>query len=404
MRHNIKLLKKNLSFLLAIIFISLNVSGDVIPNPIRIKGIVPRHPVNIQMVSEIVLVDLFKDSSIVECKFNMKNLGKASEVEIGFPMMNFYLWPPKGYMWMPSKDDDIYKDKFKVWVNGETINKVSIYIPDELKDLFLKESKNHNENYNPEWYKQIRMYEQENKPWYLWKTRFSKNESMQIIVKYSLPSGATRLNRFFNYILNTGSSWKGKIEHADVIVSVKDFGMDQLIKMSPSNYLKKDNQLIWNFKDLEPTSDDDIFIDYEEIKGSYKERIARNKANMLPYYIDNIKTDSIDSLRLDNVAKVSVLRGNDIDKSGSVYVYTNAFVFKSFLEKIKKGFSKINDQLSKESAENIRKNYLLIVNGKELKQGFVFAKLFDLDSSKILSITIRRTTHKKKVILIKESA
>jgi hypothetical protein len=389
-------MRKRLFLLSGVLLTFLTVSADVSPNPIRIKGIVSKQPVNIQMVSEIVRVDLFKDSSIVECSFNMKNLGQASEIEVGFPMMNFYHWSD-------DKSNDLNKDKFQVWVRGEAVNKVNIYIPDELKGLFLKKA-DRSGGYSEELYKELRLYENENKPWYLWKTRFNKDESMQIIVRYSLPTGANKLNRFFNYILSTGAGWKGNIEQADVIVTVKDFAMDQLIKMSPSNYVKKENQLIWRFKDLEPDSDDDIFIDYEDVKGSYKERLAKMKANSPTFYIDNVKTDSISELeQLSKIAKLSISKTrNDTDKNGSVHIFTDIFAFSSFLKKIRSAFPKIYQQLSQETAEGIKGNYVLIVNDREIKQDLMLGKLLDLNNSKLLSIKILKAIDNRKVISIKE--
>jgi hypothetical protein len=72
----------------------LNAFADIIPDPVKVKGIIPAQPVNVQMVSEQVTVDLYKDSSFVQCVFNMKNFGKAQVLEVGFPMMNFYTWNP----------------------------------------------------------------------------------------------------------------------------------------------------------------------------------------------------------------------------------------------------------------------------------------------------------------------
>jgi hypothetical protein len=103
------LVKTKVSFIIPlIILMSHSAQADISPNPIQIKGIIPSHPVNIQMVSEIVSIQLSMDSALVECTFNMHNLGKAQDLEIGFPMMNFYLF----------RDEYPDQDKFKVWTKG----------------------------------------------------------------------------------------------------------------------------------------------------------------------------------------------------------------------------------------------------------------------------------------------
>ncbi len=78
--------------LLISLIMTISASVRYCPRARVVKGIVPLHPVNIQMVSELVKVNLTLDSAFVECTFHMHNFGEQKTLEIGFPVMNFYLW------------------------------------------------------------------------------------------------------------------------------------------------------------------------------------------------------------------------------------------------------------------------------------------------------------------------
>src|ERR1700740_324027 len=97
-----------------------SVLADIAPDPTIAKGIIPTHPVDIQMVSEIVKAKLTLDSAYVECTFHMHNLGNQTNLEVGFPVMNYY-------MWQNEEVSPIDQNKFEVFVNGRSINKMDTY-------------------------------------------------------------------------------------------------------------------------------------------------------------------------------------------------------------------------------------------------------------------------------------
>jgi hypothetical protein len=82
---------------IAIIILTLclhtNLFADIAPNPIKAKSISPKDQTSIRMVSEKVIIDLYNDSSVVKCLFNMKNPGEQEKIQIGFPEMTFHYLP-----------------------------------------------------------------------------------------------------------------------------------------------------------------------------------------------------------------------------------------------------------------------------------------------------------------------
>jgi len=356
--------------------------ADIIPSPIQVKGIIPSHPINIQMVSEKVNVQLSIDSAWVECTFNMHNLSEAQDLEIGFPMMNFYLFQDK----YPDQD------KFRVWVNGQEIKKINMHIPEELQTLFKSDvTFGHN--------RLIEDYGNQNKPWYLWQSHFNKNESQVIIVKYILPNGANHQNRFFNYLLSTGAGWAGKIEKAEVNINIGNIPADQLISITPKRYNLKDKKISWLFKNLKPTTANDILVEYEMVKGSYAEE--KKKADSIMYFVDDKKIkNAFGNLKPNDIASIQVNRNHPYEKYGAIYIYTNGYVLKNFNKKIKLVDREVWQQISSESTTTFANKYQLIVNNKSFTGEKFFTEIKALDTIPITKVSIRKVDSLKSDLII----
>ena len=100
--------------ILTIICFQTNLFADIAPNPIKAKSISSKNQTSIRMESEKVVIDLYNDSSVVKCLFNMKNLGEYEKLQIGFPEMSFHYYQQK------SKVDEA--SMFQVKENGKAIN------------------------------------------------------------------------------------------------------------------------------------------------------------------------------------------------------------------------------------------------------------------------------------------
>lgn len=230
----------------------LSTYADIQPNPIKAKGIVSRVNTSIRMDSELVVVDLYKDSAIVECHFYMKNDSNDQKLTIGFPEMNFHYF---------RSNDGAEIDNFSVYENGEKIELISLHKP---------ETSSTNEQVP---FSGIINQKIEDQPWFIWNSSFDKDELKTIVVRYSLPYGAMKNgSRYFTYLLNTGSGWKGNIGKADIVVNLKDIQPDLILKTLPENYKITGNQISWSFSDFEPTTKDDIKIYYEQSKGYYQQK------------------------------------------------------------------------------------------------------------------------------------
>ena len=235
-----------IAIIILILCLHTNLLADIAPNPIKAKSIGQKDQTSIRMESEKVIIDLYNDSSVVKCLFNMKNLGEQEKLQIGFPEMIFHYYLQK------SKVEEA--NRFEVKENGKVVN---LFFSDSLK--YDRENRKKEESYKIK------------EEWYLWESEFKKGESKTIEVQYSLPFGMLyKTNeRFFTYLLSTGLNWNGTIGKAEIFVNLKDIEIDSITSQKPNNCVINNNQLIWTFSDLEPTTNNDIKIFYNSNKILY---------------------------------------------------------------------------------------------------------------------------------------
>jgi hypothetical protein len=302
---------KRLTIILIGILIIGKVYADIAPNPIVIKGIYTVDSCKIQMTQEYVYADLYSDSAIVECTFELLNLGDSTTIQVGFPEMNFQYWSMGEY----GEND---KANFKIHVNGRVLTEKEIGVPAELDSIYttymyvnyiekeyrrktdsIYEANNvivkENGTYkyqSTESYQIVRaamddlykwrqtkphlgsdlwrefdtQMKKGNFPWYVWNVHFDKNEKKTMKIVYSLPSGQGygADYRYFKYILETGSGWHGVIEKADIELKLHDIKMETIEEISPKGHQinTADKIIKWNLKDIEPTKEDDIYVRY----------------------------------------------------------------------------------------------------------------------------------------------
>jgi hypothetical protein len=300
---------------LILIFQTFNLFADIKPVLVQAKTIYPGNKTSVRMESERVIIDLYNDSSVVKCWFNMTNLGEREKLQIGFPEMNFYHYR------LISESEKL--NRFKVKENGKA---VKFYLSDSLKN-------------NAELRKKIDSY-QIIQDWYLWDGEFQKGESKTIEVQYSLPFGMLyKTNeRFFTYLLSTGANWKGTIGKAEIIVNLKNIEMDSLISQQPNNCVINNNQLKWTFSDFEPTTNDDIKINYNSNKILY----TGEKPIPPVFIVDENLNDKFDlkSIEPNDIASIEVIKNPEEtikytnQNNGVIKICTKDFVVTELKKKL----------------------------------------------------------------------
>jgi hypothetical protein len=349
---------KKIFLTILLIFCALKIRADIAPNPIQANGIAAVKPTEVKMVSEKVIVNLTMDSSHVYCYFKLHNEGKAEKMQIGFPYMN----------------TTPYSSRFaqiNVYQNGKKINDI---------DFFKANSGN------------IKI---SSRSWYLWDANFGEDETMIIEVSYSLPKGVVKNNLYykFEYLLNTGSGWKDKIDTAEIIIYLKDINKELILKTMPENFIFSGNQMIWKFYNFEPAIKDDISIHYETEPGQYARMVKKYPPALI---ILNEKTilknpSGLDSLDLNDIVDIRIIKDSveaklkypNINSSGGlVLIYSDKFVPERLIG-ILNSKLKGRQKLKSIPLSEFKSKYALDVNGQMIKQENIPKEMLKIDESKI---------------------
>lgn len=361
--------------ILTLICLQTNLFADIAPYPIKAKTISPKDQTSIRMQSEKVIIDLYNDSSVVKCSFNMKNGGEKEKLKIGFPEMNFYHYQIK------SAADDV--TKFSVQENGKEIK---FDYSDSLR-------------FNEEYIKKVASY-QIKEEWYLWDIEFQKGESKVIEIQYSLPFGMLyRSNkRFFTYLLSTGANWEGTIGKAEIIVNLKDIVMDSIISQKPTNCEISEKQLIWTFLDFDPTTDHDIKIFYNSDKILYK-----GKEYVPPTIVVNGKIGKdieFEKVLPTDIACVVFINESTENKNDSkkpnniVEIYTKEYI-RAKLEKMVN--AKTKRKIVLPEYDILKENYSILINESEVD----ISKISGIEIKSIAKLEMIRIKDEKYQIKLK---
>ncbi|MCD4705713.1 DUF4424 family protein [bacterium] len=102
--------------------------------------------------------------------------------------------------------------------------------------------------------------------WYIYEVNFKPYERKKIQNKYWVFDNGYYGNRGFGYILETGASWKDKIEKIDIEVKFEDGkSIYDVTRVKPNGYVfnEENNSIEWRLSDIEPTKNDNIGIGYK---------------------------------------------------------------------------------------------------------------------------------------------
>ena len=232
--------------------------ADVAPIKREAHGLCTiRQDCKVRMESEIVSVDLYNDSSVVTCTFDMVNYGDADTFDVGFPEMNFLMGDGAKKISLKPEHYELSWNEWKAEHAG--LLKMSVngtVLPIEALQFTTWSDS------------------QKNTPWFVWKESFQKGERKQIQVSYAMAYGTkyhgdkhvgANVSRTFCYILETGAGWYGNIGSADIIVRVHDISLKHIEEVAPQGggaFSDSSNTFCWHFNEFEPTAADNIVITY----------------------------------------------------------------------------------------------------------------------------------------------
>jgi hypothetical protein len=195
-----------------------------------------RGPVSVRMVSEEVHITGLPNGRVT-ARFVFQNDGPATDVVMGFP----------GF----SSDDNSPKlSHFKSFVDGKPIKTKRIVTEHDPKDMPTdQDGKKVDEG-----------------PWDVWYTKrvhFAAGQTHIVTDTYDGGGGGdTSGHLSYAYILETGAAWKGTIGRAVLTADLSGIRKYSLVGILPAGYTRKGDIVTWDLRDLEPTDDSDIHIEW----------------------------------------------------------------------------------------------------------------------------------------------
>lgn len=234
-------------------------------------------PVNskqIVMESEDISIEAKNNNYNVECNYVFSNTGSDIDLVAGFP---YYL----------NKD---VKDKLVLPIKNFTVYVNGVESAIEYKDL--KNSK-FKEIYNMA---------------YLFNANFKKSERKNIKITYSFLGASLSQDIVgFEYILNTGALWGGKIDNINI--KIKGINPLSIATIIPEGWEYKDNMISWSFKEIGPKDDIKIqyafqlseWLDFADIELKKKENSDVAIQNLINRLLELIECSSLGQIKRDFV-------------------------------------------------------------------------------------------------------
>lgn len=190
-----------------------------------VKLIKPEHS-SVRMLWERVYAKLTSgdDSGYgarVRCEFVFKNEGPAITLQMGFPEIG------------GGSDEDSFAASqmlsFKSWVDG---------VPTATR--YVRERKGYGDY----------------SAWHVKNVHFNPGQTVRVTDEYVTPYHDQSPQLLFNYILRSGSSWKGKIGKAKITVDTSAVTQDfEHCSVWPSGYRHNAHRYTWVLRDFEPRED-----------------------------------------------------------------------------------------------------------------------------------------------------
>lgn len=260
-----------------------NVGGNGEFVPLFQKDLV--HLGKVQMQSESIKILIYKGFAIVKGEYNMLNLtDSVVDMQVAYPINSAYF------------DKDIFSVHFQdlenlqIWIDGK-----------QTQSKLLNDKDQEKANIHTP--KHLRSTPSN---WYVWQMRFAAKSITKITVYYMLNTNYATMksgynsepNNGFAYILESGKAWAKNIEEGKILIQLKDgLKLKDILGIKPFNQFKANaqtQQLLYDFKNLEPDSSSNILMRYgEKIADFDYEKIKKDFAK---YYqeIDKLSTESLD--------------------------------------------------------------------------------------------------------------
>lgn len=264
------------------------------------------HLDKVQMQSERISILLHRGFAVVKGEYYMKNLSQDTiNMQTGYPI-NASLENATVYS---IHFDDLYQ--LKVFQNEKELTATKLQ--SDTSKIEIANPKSLQNIYN----------------WYTWAGNYAPDTLTKVTVYFMvntnlghLREGYSRDNHNgFTYVLESGKAWAKTIEKGQIKIQLgDDLVLEDIKGILPQSTFKanaKTRQLIWDFKELEPESAQNVLIRYTEEDNEFDFEKVEKDAKKYYKELDNL------SIQSPNLADFKAFEANDFEvydwKSGSFF-------------------------------------------------------------------------------------
>jgi hypothetical protein len=215
----------------------------------------------VEMQSENLLIQLYRDRAKVQVDYVLRNTGEAVDVRAGFPCLS-----------MSSKSTRLLEvEDYQLMAGGRVVpyhieqgslgNWKTLFDPDFAKIaegawLSEKDEENNQPSQQTLW-------------WLVSTVRFEKGETKNVTIRYEslyeesssyVSDDATENDDYFRYLLSTGAAWKGPIEKGKVTIRAVTIDPKSIFIKPRNRFHEAAGGFVWEFSDLKPTAEDNIEV------------------------------------------------------------------------------------------------------------------------------------------------
>lgn len=230
----------------------------------------PIYDTQVEMEEEIIDITVRDGCSFVSCQFFFHNTGDRTRLLMGFPTGRHFEKPDKDSEG-PEDEYETNLNWFRTFIHGKRV-------PVKIRSGLKPEGNNLGGLYFSQWH--------------TWKAALGKGERLKVVNKYwmvntqpVLGSGSEQIN----YVLRSGSTWKGPIGKVTVRMKFEGYNAAGLEfeEMQPS-YIKKDGTIVWTAENIEPREDIEVFYNTDIMSGEEMDN---------PYDASDKRYDEYDSMQ-----------------------------------------------------------------------------------------------------------
>ena len=238
----------------------------------------------VEMLSEDLVIRLYRDRAKVEIDYILRNTGGPVEVRAGFPSL--------GVVSPNEKRREI--EDYSISANGGAVSyTIEKGDPAPLKGMF-----------EAKFLDMVDTTDQDESPegsnmlleWFTSSMHFDAGEKKHVHISYEsvyayceggYSDDADACDDRFAYVLSTAAGWRGPIPEGRVTIEAVTVDPAKLLISPADRFRRKGGKFVWEFRNLKPSQSDDIVVnlnDHYSTVAKYGEADSEGGAQQISYY------------------------------------------------------------------------------------------------------------------------